>query len=200
MWYYILVLIGSFLVDLVPFIGPPAWTVMMALQMYYDLNIWLVLLIGVTGSTIGRYMLSLYMPWLSERVIRKEKNEDLQYIGGKLAANNWRIHLFVLAYTLVPLPSTPLFTASGIAKIKPTHIIPAFFVGKFTSDMAMVLTGNYIADNSASLISGYMNWKNIAGTVAGILLFALFLFIDWRTLLEHKKLRLNFNIWKRTSH
>ena len=196
MWYYLLVLIGSFLVDLVPFVGPPAWTVMVFLQMYYHLNIWLVLLIGVTGSTIGRFMLSLYMPRLSTRFIKAQKNADLQFIGQKLASNNWKIHLFVLAYTLVPLPSTPLFTAAGVAKIRPTHIIPAFFVGKVTSDMVMVLTGNYVADNSETILSGYLNWKNVSGTVLGILLFALFLFIDWRTLLQHKKFRLNFNIWK----
>ena len=34
--------------------------------------------------------------------------------------------IFVLLYTFMPLPSTPLFTASGIAGIKTLNIIPAF--------------------------------------------------------------------------
>lgn len=195
MWYYVLVFIASYLVDSVPFIGPPAWTVMVLLQMKYDLNVWLVLVVGVLGSALGRYTLSLYIPWLSTRMIKPQKNEDLQYIGQKLSGNGWQIQLFVLLYTLMPLPSTPLFTAAGIARIKPLHIIPAFLVGKFTSDMFMVLTGDYVANNAKSMSDGYFNWKSVAGTLIGIVIISVFLFIDWRKLLQEKKFRLNFKIW-----
>jgi membrane protein DedA with SNARE-associated domain len=58
MLYYFLVFIGSLLVDLIPFVGPPAWTVMVFFQMRYDLNIWAVIVTGVIGSAIGRYLLS----------------------------------------------------------------------------------------------------------------------------------------------
>ena len=196
MWYYILVFIAALIVDIVPFVGPPAWTVMVFFQMRYGLNIWAVLIIGVTGSALGRYILSKYIPWLSSRLIKVQKNEDLQFIGQKLAGNGWQIQAFVLLYTLMPLPSTPLFTASGIARIKPMHIIPAFFVGKFTSDMLMVLTGDYVAKNAESIAHGFLTWRSISGTLIGIIVICIFLFIDWRSLLQQKKFRLSFNIWK----
>lgn len=196
MWYYVLVFIAAFIVDLLPFVGPPAWTVMVFCQMHYGLNIWWVLIVGVIGSTVGRYQLSRYIPWLSARYIKVRKNEDLQFVGQKLAGDGWRIQLFVLLYTLMPLPSTPLFTAAGIAKIRPLHIIPAFFIGKFTSDMVMVLTGGYVANNAASIAHGFLTWKSILGTILGIVIICVFLFIDWRKLLQQKKFRLNFNIWK----
>jgi len=196
MGYYILVFLASFVVDLVPFIGPPAWTVMVFLQMRYDLNVWYVLVAGVLGSTLGRYMLSLYIPWLSAKLIKVQKNEDIQFVGQKLSGKSWQVALFVLIYTLVPLPSTPLFTASGIAKINPWRIIPAFFVGKFTSDMFMVLTGDYVANNAKYLAEGFLTWKTITGTILGIAIIGIFLFIDWRRLLQDKKFRLSFNIWK----
>ncbi|MEI8280317.1 MAG: hypothetical protein WCG87_11180 [Bacteroidota bacterium] len=196
MWYYVFVFIATFLVDLVPFVGPPAWTAMVFFQMRYHLNIWMVLVVGVIGSAAGRYMLSLYIPWLSDKYIKKQKNEDLQFIGQKLSGNGWRIQLFVLLYTLMPLPSTPLFTASGMARIKPMHIIPAFFVGKFTSDMVMVLTGDYVTDNVENITAGFMSWQSVVGTVLCILLICIFLFVDWRVLLQTKKFHLNFRIWK----
>ncbi|HET9825465.1 MAG TPA: hypothetical protein VFP87_09025, partial [Chitinophagaceae bacterium] len=127
---YFLVFIGSLMVDLVPLIGPPAWTVMVFFQIKFHLNIWLVLVVGVTGSAIGRYLYSNYIFYLSNRFIKPEKNADLQFIGKKLENVGWRVQLFVLAYTLVPLPSTPLFTAAGIARVKTIRIIPAFFIGK----------------------------------------------------------------------
>ena len=196
MWYYCLVFIAAFIVDLVPFFGPPAWTVMVFFQIRYGLNVWMVLVIGVIGSTLGRYILSLYIPVLSAKVIKTKKNEDIQFIWQKLDSNGWQVQLFVLLYTLMPLPSTPLFTAAGMAKIKPMHIIPAFIAGKFTSDMIMVLTGSYAVKNAAAIANGFLSWKTISGTMLGVVIICIFLFIDWHKLLQEEKFRLNFNIWK----
>ncbi len=196
MWHYLYVFLAAFAVDAVPFFGPPAWTVMVFFQMRFGLNIWWVLILGVTASALGRYVLSKYIPLLSARVIKQQKNEDIEFIGQKLAGDGWGIQVFVLLYTLMPLPSTPLFTAAGMARIKTMHIIPAFFVGKFTSDMVMVLTGDYAARNAAAIAKGFLNWKTITGTLLGIALVCIFLFIDWRVLLQQKKFRLNFHIWK----
>jgi membrane protein YqaA with SNARE-associated domain len=191
---YLFVFIAAFLVDLLPFLGPPAWTTMVFLQVHYNLNIWAVLVVGVTGSAIGRYTMSRYIPFFSERFIKKQTIEDIEFIGSKLSGNSWKVGLFVLLYTLVPLPSTPLFTAAGIAKVKAMQIIPGFLIGKFTSDMVMVLSGNYVAQNA--LTYDPLSRESILGTAAGILIVLLFLFIDWRSLLQRKKLRLNFHIWK----
>lgn len=193
---YVWVFLASFLVDSVPFFGPPAWTVMVFFQMRYGLNIWLVLVFGVIGSALGRYLLSKYIPWLSGKVISPQKNEDIQFIGQKLGNNGWKVQLFVLLYTLVPLPSTPLFTAAGMARIKTINIIPAFLVGKFISDMVMVLTGDYAAKNAVALAQGFWTWKTVSGTIIGLVIILVFLFIDWRLLLQHKKFRLHFRIWK----
>ena len=194
--FYFLVFLASLLVDIVPLIGPPAWTVMVFFQIQFKLNIWLVLLTGVTGSAIGRYLYSAYVPFFSKRFIKANKNDDLRFIGSKLADDGWKIQLFVLLYTLMPLPSTPLFTAAGAARIKTLHIIPAFFVGKFISDAIMVISGNYVVTNVENIGHSFLTWKTLFGIILGIILICFFLFIDWRKLLLEKKFRLTFNIWK----
>lgn len=193
---YILVFVASLLVDIVPFIGPPAWTVMVFFQVRFGLNIWAVLFLGVTGSALGRYLYSSYIPFLSNRFIKPQKNDDLYFIGGKLSNNGWKVQLFVLLYTLMPLPSTPLFTAGGIARIKILYIIPAFFVGKFISDATMVFAGDYVSKNVTGIAQGFFSWKTLAGTILGLFLICIFLFIDWKKLLQEKKIRVSFNIWK----
>jgi membrane protein YqaA with SNARE-associated domain len=193
---YILVFIAALAVDLIPFFGPPAWTVMVFLQMRYGLDIWPVLIVGVVGSAIGRYLYSLYIPYFSSRLLKEQKNEDMLYIGSRLNENNWKVQVFVLLYTVLPLPSTPLFTAAGISRINTLAIIPAFLVGKFIIDTIMVHAGNYIVSNTTEIAAGLVSWQNIVGTIAGILVVLLFLFVDWRRLLQEKKLMLNFNIWK----
>ncbi|HSU29120.1 MAG TPA: hypothetical protein VLJ68_12115 [Chitinophagaceae bacterium] len=193
---YFFVFMAALLVDVVPLVGPPAWTVMVFFQIKFDLDIWAVLLIGVTGSAIGRYIYSVYVPLFSDRFIKPAKNADLKFIGGKFANFGWKVQLFVLLYTLMPLPSTPLFTAAGIARIKTFKILPAFFAGKFISDAVMVIAGNYVAMNATRLDQHMMSWKSLTGMGLGVILIGLFLFTDWKRLLTEKRFGIRFNIWK----
>jgi hypothetical protein len=196
MVYYLLVFLAALVVDLIPFIGPPAWTVMVFFQMKFNLDMWIVLVAGVIGSTIGRYLLTLYIPKLTSKVINKRKDEELQLLGQKLSGRKWEIRGFVFLYTLIPVPTTPLFTTIAVAKIKPMIVIPPFFVGKFISDMMMVYAGKYAAENAVDIVHGLLSWKAIAGASVGVILICAILFIDWSSLLLKKKFKLNFRIWK----
>ena len=151
---------------------------------------------GVIGSTIGRYLLTLYIPRLTSKVINRKKDDDLAFLGKKLSGKKWEIPLFVFIYTLIPVPTTPLFTAIAVAKIKPMVVIPPFFVGKFISDMMMVYAGKYAAENAVDMMHGLLSWQTICGAIAGIILICAILFIDWTALLVKRKFKINFRIWK----
>lgn len=196
MWPYIFVFLASFVVDVIPVVAPPAWSVMVFLQIKYDLNIWGVLLLGVTGSTLGRYVLALFMPSLARHLVNRHKRSELAYMGRKLGRKTWRCWLFVLIYTLTPLSSTALFTAAGMAKVHPLKLLPPFFIGKFASDALMIATGKYAAANAGAFLHGAFSIKAIVAMLVGLAVIFLFLFIDWRSLLSKKKLRFSFKIWK----
>lgn len=195
-WQYVLVFFGAFLFDVVPFPFPPAFTIMVFLQIMFDLNIWLVITIGVAGSILGRYILTLYIPLIAGKIFKPSKNEDVQYLGKILKGKGWKSQMVIIAYSLLPLPTTPLFVAAGMANLKPVYIIPAFFVGKFTSDTVMVLLGKYGTEHAESLLQGAISWQSFLGLALSILFISALLFIDWRTLIQTKKFNLNFRIWK----
>ena len=182
--------------DLIPVVGPPVWTVMVFMLVKFDLNPWLVLAVGVPGSVLGRYLLSLYVPKLLGKVIKQTKSDELEYVGGKLKGSLWRSWLFVVIYSLLPISTTGLFSAAGLAKIKPVQILPPFFVGKFVSDAVMLFTGSYAIQNSVDVVYGTFSWKGFTTIAVGLVVLGAFLFLDWRVLLEQKKVRLNFRIWK----
>ena len=192
-WYVFLACIA---VDVVPLPLPPAFVVMVYLQIHYNLNVWMVISIGVAGSVLGRYILTLYIPKIAHRLFNPAKNEDVQFLGRKLKEKGWKSQLAILSYSLLPLPTTPLFIAGGMAKMKPHLIIPAFMIGKFTSDAVAVFMGKYAAENASSVIDGIISVKSAIGLVFGILLLFAFLFIDWRSWVQEKKFRINFKIWK----
>lgn len=195
-WQYILVFLGTMLVDIVPLPLPPAFTVMIFFQIYYKLNIWPVIVIGVAGSIAGRTILSLYVSRVSDHIFSVAKNEDVRFLGKKLKEKGWKSQALILIYSLMPLPTTPLFIAGGMARMKTAYIIPPFVIGKFTSDAAAVLLGDYAARNIDTLLKGIISWESVTGLMIGLAMIFALLYIDWRTLLQDRKLRLKFQIWK----
>ncbi len=197
MWFhYLLVFLGAFIFDVVPFPFPPAFTIMMTLQILFNLNIWFVIFIGVAGSILGRYVLTLYIPHLAGKIFKQTKTDDIEFLGNEMKKKGWRSHVFILAYSLMPLPTTPLFLAAGIAKVKPQNIIPAFFVGKFISDTIAINLGKYATDNSNAILDDLLSLKSILSLSIALILIGALLFIDWRTLIQKRKLDFNFRIWK----
>ncbi|MGZ3919790.1 MAG: hypothetical protein ACXVC7_05830 [Bacteroidia bacterium] len=196
-WQYGLVFVGALLFDVVPFPFLPAFTIMIFLQVLYGLNIWIVLCIGVAGSILGRYILSLYIPKLSDKYFEKAKKEDVEFLGKTMKEKGWKGQFVIVAYSLLPLPTTPLFVAGGIARVKPLYIIPAFFVGKLTSDTIVLTSGKYASENIDKIKSDVFSWESIVGLTGSLLLLFALLFIDWRALIQKKKFTLKFKIFKK---
>jgi len=195
-WCYVLVFLGAFLFDVVPFPFPPAFTIMVFLQIYFDLNIWMVIFVGVAGSILGRYILTLYIPHLAGSIFKPAKNEDVEYLGKVLKKKGWKSQLVIISYSLLPLPTTPLFVAAGMANLRPIYIIPAFFVGKFTSDTILVHLGKYGTENTEKILQGAVSWQSFTSLGLGLLMISALLFIDWRSLIQKKEFKLNFRILK----
>ncbi|SEA90060.1 membrane protein DedA, SNARE-associated domain [Flavobacterium gillisiae] len=194
-WQYLLVFFGALLFDIVPFPFAPAFTIMVFFQILFDLNVWAVIIIGVMGSVLGRSILLLYTPLMADKYLKASKNEDIKFLGDKMNQNKWKGILVVLAYSLLPLPTTPLFLGGGISKIKPLYIIAPFLVGKFTSDSIALHLGKFASENQQSIVDNIFSWQSIASFVLGfVMLFCLF-FINWRSLIQTKKLAFDFKIF-----
>jgi membrane protein YqaA with SNARE-associated domain len=196
MWPYLLVFFAALAVDTIPIFAPPAWILLVVLLVKFGLNPWLTVAIGVVGSTIGRYILTRYIPEISSRLVNTREDANLRYIGGQIGQAKWSSAIFVFLYTLTPLSTTALFTAVAMARAKPWHILVPFFLGRLITDGVLVFSGKYASANLGDLLHGEANWKTLAIVIAALVVIAIFLFIDWRQLLEQKKLRFRFKILK----
>jgi membrane protein YqaA with SNARE-associated domain len=196
MWMYLAVFATAVFVDSIPIFAPPAWTVLVFFLVRYDLNTWAVVLIGVTGCTLGRYLLSLYVPYLTSRVLNRYGDNNLDYIGQRIGQSVWSTYVFIFLYSLTPLSTTALFTAAASAKLKAMHMLPPFFLGKLLSYSFLIYTGQYAAQSVWEMFQGQMSVKGILSLLFGLVIIVGLFFVDWRQLFEHKKLRFNFRIWK----
>ncbi|MFB9088445.1 hypothetical protein [Flavobacterium paronense] len=150
----------------------------------------------MAGSILGRYILTLYIPFISDKYFKPAKNEDIMFLGKKLKEKGWKSQLVIIAYSLLPLPTTPLFVAGGMSKISPLYIIPAFFVGKFISDTIALSFGKFASENIETIENHIISWQSISGFLASLLLLFALIFIDWRTLIQKKKFLLKFKVFK----
>jgi len=194
-WHYILIFLGSLIVDIVPFPIMPAFAVMLFFYVAFDLNLWFVIIAGVAGSVIGRSILAKYIPWVSKRIFNKAKNDDVHYLGARLKQKGWKGQMFILAYSLLPLPTTPLFVAGGMAKLSRRFMIPPFTIGKIISNAWAVYMGSYVVKNSPGLLDGEITWEAVSALLLGIAMICALIFIDWHATFRHK-LKFKFNIWK----
>lgn len=163
----------------------------------YDLNVWVVLVIGMTGSLLGRYILTLYLPDVTEKLFTKEKNEDAHFIGNKLKGKGWKGHAIIFLYALMPLPTTPLFIGAGMAGLKPINVMPGFSVGKTICDATIFLLGNNAVKNAGDILQGLVSVQSVAAFAVSLLFILALLFVDWKKLFQRKKFTLNFHIWKK---
>ena len=186
---YLVAFLAALVIDTIPVFAPPAWTVLTFLIVRYELNPWIVVVVGTIGSTIGRYILSLYIPHVADRILSRRMSENVHFVGERLGKRFWPSFVFVLLYSLTPLSTTALFTAAGTARVKPLHILPAFFIGKFVSDAVMVFSGKLASHTIAETIHGQLSWKTAAVALAGAALMGGVFFIDWKKLLQHKRLQ-----------
>ena len=168
---------------------------MIFLQVKYHLAVWPVLLLGVSGSILGRYLLTRYVPALAGRYFNAAKNADVQFLGQQMRAKGWQSQLAIVGYSLLPLSTTPLFVAAGMAHVPARYVIPAFFVGKLTCDALAVSAGHYASQNLARLRASLWSWEAGVGLMGSLLLLFALLFIDWRTVIQHRKFKLGFRIF-----
>ena len=148
------------------------------------------------GGDCGRsdwLHLSRYIPKISSKVVNRREDGNLRYIGGKISKAGWSAAIFIFLYTLTPLSTTALFTATGVARVNPWAVLPPFFCGRLITDGVMVHSGKYAATN---LFRGAVSPKSMMILLAGVPVIGAFLFIDWRRLLEKRELRFNLKILK----
>jgi hypothetical protein len=197
MWPYVLVLFASIAVDCVPVVAPPAWTLMLLLMLKYDLNPYATAFIGTCGTVTGRLIFSsLIIPWLGSKTLSRDKENDLQYLGKHINRKRIAAFVFIFLYSLLPLSTTALFTAAGLARVRKMFILPPFFLGNLIGDGLLLLSGKATIHSLSELFTGSWSLKDISMMAFGLLVVLALLFVDWRTLLQKKKVKWKWAFWK----
>jgi hypothetical protein len=197
MWPYLYVLLASTAVDCVPVFAPPAWTLMLLLMLKFDLNPYATVVVGTCGTVTGRLIFSsVIIPWLGKKTLSRDKEADLRYLGKRLSQKGWAAFMFIFLYSLLPLSTTALFTAAGLARVRRIFVIPPFFLGNLIGDGILLISGKATVRTLGDLFKGSWSPKDILMMAFGLVAVLALLFVDWRTLLQKGKIKWTWAFWK----
>ncbi len=138
----------------------------------------------------------MIIPWLGRKTLGRDKEADLRYLGKRLTQKGWAAFLFIFLYSLLPLSTTALFTAAGLARVRKIFVLPPFFLGNLIGDGFLLVSGKATVRSVGDLFKGSWSVKDIGIMAVGLLVVLALLVVDWRTLLQKRTLKWNWTFWK----
>lgn len=168
---------------------PPSWLVVAYLSLKLGADPVGVVLAGALGAAIGRTALAATARALGPRVLRPSLQANVDYLAARLHRPRATAGVAILLAASPP-PTGALYAAAGILRVNLALVAVASFAGRaVTYAIAVALVGS-AADRIPDRLGDAAAPLPIA---VGLALVAAVLWllvrIDWRTLLEGRRLR-----------
>ncbi len=190
MSYLILFLIaGGFAMIPLPLF--PSWVVVAYMVVQFDLRLWLAIIIGALGTTVGRVILVAVSRVAGHRMLGRWSRGNLEYLHGRLSGAAGDLGVAVLLGASPP-PAGVLFVLAGLMRVQLWLVAASVFVGRTIGYWISVggtsLAAAPLADQLRDVVGP---WSVILAVliIAGVLVLALR--IDYRALLEDRRFRLH---------
>ncbi len=189
--FLILLAIGS-----APLFMPPSWMVLASYQaLEPSLDPIVLILVGATGTTIGRFFLKR-ISHLFRRFAGEEQKSNLDIIGNFLNRRKFGYILTSFLFAATPLPTNMLFVAFGLMRVKSIGIYIGFWLGRVLSYYIMLSISDVVLVPFLELFDEPFIGIIIAD-VLGIGSLVLFASIDWGMLITQRKFKLvRPKIWR----
>ncbi len=173
--------------NVVPVFAPPTWIVLAYFYIANPQNLLILIFIGVTASTCGRYVLAILSRKVFYKLASQDKKEEMGIIRNKLKGKSWKKFIFSVIFSLLPFPSNSLFIAVGTTKIRLREIIAGFFVGRSISYLFLVFTSEKIFTSLETTLAGSATIWIITIEIIGVVSILAFFLFDWKKLLLKKE-------------
>lgn len=193
---FVVIFVVVFVLNVIPIFAPPTWTVLSFVAVRFSPNIVALALVGAIAATLGRLVLAK----LSTAIVRKKylsrsALDSIDAIKERLEKNRKLSFTVFLFYAFSPLPSNHLFIAYGLTALQLRLIAMPFLIGRLVSYAFWAFTASSVAQMLAYesvTTKSFFSYYFIASQVFGLVVIYLFTKIDWRSLLNEKKLK-----WRR---
>lgn len=173
-------------INAIPILMPPSWIVLSTFHMAEPkLDIFLLAIIGATGSLLGR-MILMQISTHFRIFISRERISSLDHLHTFFKGKRYGYFLASFLYSLSPLPSNFMFITYGIMKARSSGILAGFWIGRVVSYFIMVSTSNIVLRPFMKLFSSHLTGIVVTNTV-GMASIVVFASINWNKLITARK-------------
>ncbi|WP_455367351.1 hypothetical protein [[Eubacterium] cellulosolvens] len=177
---YLVAVLSIFIANIIPVFAPPTWIILSLYKISNpELNVGILVLLGVIGSVTGRFAMYHYSKVLGKYVPQRFTGNLSQF---KRAVDEKSSRLFFgsFLYSLSPLPSNYLFIGSGISGMKIIHTLTGFAFGRAISYLLLIY-----GFHKTFLLFGGTGTADVQvfGNILGILACVLMIFIDFQKMI-----------------
>ena len=169
----------------------PSWVVVAYLVVEFDLRLWLAILIGAAGTTLGRVILVAVSRVAGHRMLGRWSQQNLDYLHQKIEGAAGDLGIAVLLGASPP-PAGVLFILAGLMRVQLWLVAISVFFGRTIGYWISVGGTSLAAEPLANQLRDVVGPWSVAlavGIIALVLWLALK--IDYRALIEDRKFRLH---------
>jgi membrane protein YqaA with SNARE-associated domain len=184
---YLIMFLAVIGINVIPFLMPPTWLVLAFFYHNYAFNILLLAAVGAIASTLGRIILS-YIGTFSRKAMNKKRQKDMDFVGTAARTHPVKSFFVTFLFSLSPFPSNVYFLGVGMAKARSAAVFAGFFIGRLISYYVMMLTSAIFFTKLEEIFASKLTQIIVIDAI-GIIFMAIFLIIDWKTLIKEKRLK-----------
>lgn len=186
-WSYWGIFAVLFGMNVSPILMPPSWLVLASFYVAYPSFDPLYLsLIGATGATAGRFLLT-YIGSAGRRFIGEQRKTSLDAIRNYLKDKKYGYFLVSFLFAIGPLPSNILFITYGIIKARTIGMFAGFWLGRVIAYFVMISVSTVVFRPFIDIFTNEL-YGIIFVDVLGILSIIIFASVDWQKLIVERKL------------
>ena len=181
----ILLAIFVYVINVVPFLMPPTWTILAFFYINFHPPFIPVIVVGAAAATLGR--ITLY--FISKKYFRfffSEKSLKNYSSLGKFVTKNEKFSIPIfISYAFFPISSNYVYIAAGLAEINIKILASSFFVGRLISYSFWVAASHFAVTRIEDIFSSHIN--NIGAIiveVVGLLIVVVIGRINWGKILK----------------
>lgn len=145
---YVIAILVVFVANAVPAFAPPTWSLLVFLELNFELQPAALVVIGVLAATAGRAVLAVYMRH-STRWMPHTYVANMESAGRYLTKTRGRLLATFALFFVSPLSSAQLFAAAGIMKsVRLRPLLAAFAIGRSFSYASYVAGAHLVKQSS----------------------------------------------------
>jgi membrane protein YqaA with SNARE-associated domain len=169
---------------------PPSWLVLSYLSLELSANTAGIVVAGAAGAAAGRTLLAWTARTVGPRFVRGATRDNVDYLAGRLHSRRGTWGAATLL-AISPPPAGALYIAAGLLRINLAVVATACFAGRLVTYGIGVTAASIAADQVADRLREAAGpWSITLGIVLVGAALWVFARIDWRLLLERRRLRL----------